>query len=215
MATFEELHNASGKYIRKTLGGFIMVADMSVEMPKNLMAGPDEMVDYKSLGFVSLGYVSKGDGINFTRDQEQSETESFGAQDPTRIDFTKDTTSAAFRCQATTKKVMEMYLNKKIDSVVDSNGELQFDSDRQPDINYYRMIFISKDGNGNQAKYIAKFMPRAIVSETQENAWNPENELSYGLTVKATYDEEAGYAVRHILAGSGFTDLWEGMGFSQ
>lgn len=214
--SFDALQSAKGKLIRKALGGFVLVADMDTDIPEKLMAdAAGNLVDLKALGYTPLGWLTKGDGINFSRDTEQQETESFGALEPTRVDFTKDTTSAAFRCQETNKQTLSLYYNKDLDSVTfDKNGELSFDQDRQPATIYRRAIYIAKDGNGDDAKYIAKVMPRAILAEVQEQAWSPESELSYGLTLKATQDEEAGFAVRHIFAGPGFAKLAGDMGFA-
>jgi hypothetical protein len=188
---------------------------MSAPVPEKLMADANgNFTDFKALGYKPLGWLTKGDGINFSREQEQQETESFGALEPTRIDFTKDTTSAAFTCQETNKQVLEIYYNTDLEGkTFDDNGELSFDQPKTPATIYRRMIYIAKDGNGADAKYIAKVMPKAILSEVSEQAWSPESELSYGMTIKATADDELGIAVRHVFAGPGFAALAEDMGF--
>jgi hypothetical protein len=215
MATFEDLREAKGALIRKALGGFIVVAPMDVEVPDKFVDVDGGLIDLKALGYQKLGWLTKGDGINFSRDVEQQETESFGALEPTRIDFTKDVTSAAFRCQETNKQVLEMYYNLDLSGVTaDANNEFSFENEAQPSTIYRRMIYIAKDGNGEDAKYIIKTMPKAIVSEVQEQAWSSESELSYGLTVKATSDDDLGFSVRHSFGGPGFGDLLADMGFA-
>lgn len=215
MATFEDLREAKGALIRKALGGFIVVAPMDVEVPDKFVDADGGLIDLKALGYQKLGWLTKGDGINFSRDVEQQETESFGALEPTRIDFTKDVTSAAFRCQETNKQVLEMYYNLDLSGVTaDANNEFSFENEAQPSTIYRRMIYIAKDGNGEDAKYIIKTMPKAIVSEVQEQAWSSESELSYGLTVKATSDDELGFSVRHSFGGPGFGALLADMGFA-
>ena len=215
MATFEDLREAKGALIRKALGGFIVVAPMDVEVPDKFVDVDGGLIDLKALGYQKLGWLTKGDGINFSRDVEQQETESFGALEPTRIDFTKDVTSAAFRCQETNKQVLEMYYNLDLSGVTaDANNEFSFENEAQPSTIYRRMIYIAKDGNGEDAKYIIKTMPKAIVSEVQEQAWSSESELSYGLTVKATSDDDLGFSVRHSFGGPGFGALLADMGFA-
>ncbi|MDD2325907.1 MAG: hypothetical protein PHW63_07915 [Alphaproteobacteria bacterium] len=215
MATFEDLREAKGSLIRKALGGFIVVAPMDVAVPDKFVDVGGGLIDLKALGYQKLGWLTKGDGINFSRDVEQQETESFGALEPTRIDFTKDVTSAAFRCQETNKQVLEMYYNLDLSGVTaDANNEFSFENEAQPATIYRRMIYIAKDGNGEDAKYIIKTMPKAIVSEVQEQAWSSESELSYGLTVKATSDDELGFSVRHSFGGPGFGALLADMGFA-
>lgn len=214
MATFEDVRDAQSHLILKALGGFIAVAPMSAEMPEAFTDESGALIDLKAAGFSSLGWLTKGDGINFSRETENQETESYGALEPTRVDFTKDVTSAAFRMQETNKQTLEMYHNTDLsDVVVGENGEFSFVNDAQPSTIYRRIIYIAKDGNGDNAKYIIKAMPRAVLSEVQEQAWSAESELSYGLTVKATTDDELNYSVRHAFAGPGIKDLVADMGF--
>ena len=214
MATFEEVRGAQSHLILKALGGFILVAPMSVPMPEKFTDETGALIDLNATGFKPLGWLTKGDGINFSRETENQETESYGALEPTRVDFTKDVTSAAFRMQETNKQVLELYYNTDLSNVtVDANGEFSFVNDAQPATIYRRMIHIGKDGNGANAKYIIKAMPRAVLSEVQEQGWTPESELSYGLTVKATTDDELGYSVRHVFAGPGIKAIAADMGF--
>lgn len=214
MATFEDVRGAQSHLILKALGGFIVSAPMSVEMPTSFTDESGELIDLKAAGFEALGWLTKGDGINFSRETENQETESYGALEPTRVDFTKDVTSAAFRMQETNKQVLEMYYNTDLsDVVVGDNGEFSFVNDAQPSTIYRRLIYIAKDGNGDNAKYIIKAMPRAVLSEVQEQSWSAESELSYGLTVKATTDDKLDYSVRHAFAGPGIKAITSDMGF--
>lgn len=210
---FEDLREAKGSLIRKVLGGLILVADMDTEVPEKIMADPEgNLIDFKAAGFKPLGWLTKGDGINFSRETETAEVESFGAQEPTRIDITKDTNSAAFTCQETNRQVMEMFYGKDLsDLVMDANGEFSFTPENSPETIYRRLIYIGKDGNGENAKFIAKIMPKGMVSETGEQAWSAESELSYGLTIRASQDDELGYAVKHAFGGPGFVKLAEAM----
>lgn len=215
MATFEEVRGSKSHLILKALGGFIVVAPMSVKMPEKFTTAGGELVDLKAAGFTPLGWLTKGDGINFSRETDQQETESFGALEPTRVDFTKDVTSAAFRMQETNKQTLELYYNTDLSKIKpDANGEFSFVNDSQPSTIYRRAIYIAKDGNGEDAKYLIKAMPRAILAEAQEQGWNPESELSYGLTLKATTDPELNYSVRHAFAGPGIKKIVGDMGFS-
>lgn len=214
MATFEDVRGAQSHLILKALGGFIVSAPMSVAMPEKFTDESGDLIDLKAAGFEPLGWLTKGDGINFSRETESQETESYGALEPTRVDFTKDVTSAAFRMQETNKQVLEMYYNTDLSGVTaDASGEFSFTNDAQPSTIYRRMIHIGKDGNGDNAKYIIKAMPRAVLSEVQEQGWTPESELSYGLTVKATTDDDLGYSVRHAFAGPGIKNIAADMGF--
>ncbi|MDD2326425.1 MAG: hypothetical protein PHW63_10610, partial [Alphaproteobacteria bacterium] len=189
--TFEALRKAQGSLIRKALSGMILVAPMSVPVPTKIMADPQgNLIDFAAAGFKPVGWVTKGDGINFSRETETSEVESFGAQEPTRIDIVKDTTSAAFTCQETNRQVLEMFYGKDLSALtMDANGEFSFTPDASPETIYRRVIYLAKDGNGAYTKIIAKIMPKAMVSETGEQAWSSESELAYGLTIRASQDD--------------------------
>lgn len=216
MAKYDELAAAKGKLIRKALGGFIMVAPMDVEVPEKIFADKEgNFIDFKEAGFTPLGWLTKGDGINFSRETEQAEVESFGAQEPTRVDFTKDATSAAFNCQETNRKVLELYYAQDLSEVKPDaeTGEISFEQ-RDPETIYRRMIYIAHDGKGKDAKYIVKIMPKATISEVQEQSWSSESELAYGMTAKASKDDDLGYSVRHVFGGPGFEKLYADMGFT-
>lgn len=210
---FEDLREAKGNLIRKALGGLIMVADMETDVPEKIMADPEgNLIDFKQAGFKPVGWLTKGDGITFSRETETSNVESFGSMEPTRIDITNDTNSAAFTMQETKRVVMELFYGKDLsDMTMDANGEFSFTPDAAPSTIYRRVIYIAKDGNGEDAKFIAKIMPKAMVSETSEQSWSSESEVSYGLTMQASSDDELGYAVRHAFGGPGFLKLAEAM----
>src|SRR5699024_8008430 len=95
----------------------------------------------------------------------------------------------------------------------DANGEFSFTNDAQPSTIYRRLTYLAKDGNGTTAEYLIKAMPRAVLSEVQAQAWSAESALSYGLTVKATTDDELDFSVRHAFAGPGIKALAADMGF--
>lgn len=218
LATYDELREVRGSLIRKALGGVIFVAPMDADIPEKFFQDKNgTFADLKALGYQCVGHLAKGDGITFGRETEQSEVESFGEADPTRIDITKDSNSATFKCQETNKTVLEMYYNKDLSDIkVDPDtGEISFVNDAQPDARYRRVIYVAKDGNGDQAKFIIRVMPRATVSEVQEDQWSNEAELAYGMTMKATRDEDYGYSVRYVYGGPGMQNLYEAMGFEQ
>lgn len=214
MADFDALNEVKANLIRKAKGGFILTAPLDTEVPEKIMETKTDLVDFKTLGFTPLGWLSKSDGVTFNREVETSEVESFGASEPTRVDITSDSTSAAFVCQETNKAVLELFHNQDLSKVkADENGEVVFAQERTPDTVYRRFIHIAKDGNGDNAIYIAKVMPRGTIVDPQEQAWSNEDELKYGMSVSATSDQELGFAVRHHFGGPGWIKLLKAMGF--
>lgn len=214
MPDFNALNKVKASLIRKAKGGFIVTADMDVDVPEKIMETRDTLIDFHTLGYQPVGYLSKSDGVNFAREVETSETESFGAQEATRVDITSDSTSASFVCQETNKAVLEMYHNVTLDdSNIDENGELVFENEKTPETTYRRFIYVAQDGSRDNAIYIAKVMPRGTIIDPQEQAWSNEDALAYGMSVSATADEDLGFAVRHHFGGPGWVKLLESMGF--
>ena len=67
---FNALRGAQAKLIRKALGGLILVAPEDAEVPEKIFTGPNTFADFATLGYKPLGWLTKGDGINFTRETE-------------------------------------------------------------------------------------------------------------------------------------------------
>lgn len=83
------------------------------------------------------------------------------------------------------------------------NANVSWNKPDRPANLSYRVLVLFKDGEGTDALYFAKWLPRAQVTERGEQAWNEENELQYPVTLTAFVDDRAGTAVRTLWAGSG------------
>lgn len=217
MPSFAALAKRQGELIRKPLAGIIAVANEDYVLPPAFLLTETASATLLALDedWEQLGWVSKSDGLTFSADTETSDVESWGALEPTRSDITRDVTSAQFTCQETNKKVLEMYYNVDLSAAVPTalTGEIAFNQATEPATTYRRMLFLSKDGAGTKEIYIAKLMPRANVSAKSDQNWNSEDALTYGMTVQAKVDDEAGYAVRHLFGGPGWKDNLVKMGF--
>lgn len=217
MPSFAALAKRQGELIRKPLAGIIAVADADFVLPPAFLLTETAEATLLALDedWEQLGWVSKSDGLTFSADTETSDVESWGALEPTRSDITRDVTSAQFTCQETNKKVLEMYYNVDLTSATPTplTGEIAFNQATEPATTYRRMLFLSKDGAGSKEIYIAKLMPRANVSAKSDQNWNSEDALTYGMTVSAKVDDDAGFAVRHLFGGPGWKANLVKMGF--
>lgn len=217
MPSFAALAKRQGELIRKPLAGIIAVANEDFVLPPAFLLTETASATLLALDedWEQLGWVSKSDGLTFSADTETSDVESWGALEPTRSDITRDVTSAQFTCQETNKKVLEMYYNVDLSAAVPTalTGEIAFNQATEPATTYRRMLFLSKDGAGTKEIYIAKLMPRANVSAKSDQNWNSEDALTYGMTVQAKVDDDAGYAVRHLFGGPGWKNNLVKMGF--
>lgn len=213
MPSFSELQNHADSLIRKGLSGSIFVkpyaaGDAEIDALKDgtgLLALPT--------GYTDVGRITKDQGASWTRDVETSDVTSLGAASPTRTDIVSVTSGLAFTMQESKRQVFELHEGLDLSAVTyDTNGNVTWDAPDRPADLYYRVLALFKDGEGADAVYFAKWLPRAKVTETGEQSWNEQNELQYPVTLRAFVDDTAGTAVRTLWAGS--TARLTAMGFT-
>lgn len=213
MPSFSDLQSYSDKLIRKGLQGSVFV--------KPYVDGDPEieaLVDATGLlaiptGYTDVGRITKDDAVGWTRDIESSDTTSLGAGQPTRRDVTSDVTGLTFTMQESKRQVFELYEGQDLSTVThDANGNVTWDKPDRPASLRYRVFVLFKDGEGADAFYFAKWLPRAEVTDRGEQTWGEENEVQYPVTMTAYVDEDAGTSIRSLWAGS--TAAIGDMGFS-
>lgn len=213
MPTFDELNTANDALIRKGLQGLVALkpyeaADTEIDAIKDatgLLALPT--------GYEPVGRITKGDGVTWTRDVSTSDTESLGVAQPTRRDITSDVTGLQFTAQES--KLVTVGLHEGLDlsgTTYDTNGNVVIDKPDRPANLYYRALVLFKDGEGTDAFYFAKWLPRVQVTDRAEQTWQEETEVQYGITMTAFVDAAVGTAARTIWASS--TTNLDAMGFT-
>lgn len=203
MPSFADLQNLVDSNIRKGLSGSIFV--------KRAEAGDDEIEALKDTsgllalptGYVDVGRITKDQGATWTRDVETSEVVSLGAASPTRVDIVSESRGLAFTMQESKRAVFELHEGLDLSQVTqDADGNVSWDAPDRPAAIEYRVLALFKDGEGADAVYFGKWLPRAKVTETGEQVWNEETELQYPVTMTGVVDETAGTAMRTLWAGS-------------
>ncbi len=192
--------------IFKALGGIIFEAKMSVAIPAAFTSGTGgELVRLAVADWRRLGLITKGDGVTFSRDTNTEEEESWGYNEPTRTDITTDVTSAAFNLQETRRETLEMYdfVDLSAATADATTGEWGYNKPISNSITYRRMIYMAVDGAGVDRRYRFKIMPRAQVVAVRDEVWSQGASTKYPVTLRATVDAAAGYAVRNVFAGPG------------
>lgn len=202
MPTFDSLQNHADTLIRKGLQGSIFVAPTSVTAEIATLKDATGLLALPA-GYTDVGRITKDQGASWTRDVETSDVTSLGSATPTRTDIVSVTSGLSFTMQESKRQVFELHNGQDLSAVTyDANGNISFDAPDRPADLYYRVLALFKDGEGTDAVYFAKWLPRAKVTETGEQAWNESSELQYPVTLRAFVDDTAGTAVRTLWAGS-------------
>lgn len=199
MPSFSDLQNKQEDLVRKGLSGSVFC--------KRYEEGDDEieaLLDAEGLlalppGYVDVGHITKDDGVGWTRDIESSDVTSLGRAEPVRRDITSDVSGLTFTMQESKKRVFELYDGVNLtDVVADANGNVSYDKPDRPANIRWRFFVLFKDGEGVDAVYFAKWLPKAEITDRGEQSWNEENELQYPVTVTAYNDSEFGTSARSL-----------------
>lgn len=204
MATFTEAKGHNPSNIRKVLEMAIFVKpfeDDDVEI-KQVYTKADGLII--PAGYIPVGLTTKDDGATWSRDQETVDVTSHGYGEPTRTDILSDVSGLAFTMQESKRTAMELYHGLDLTTVTtDSDGNFFFDKSARPVKRDWRVLALGKDGDGPDAIYMARWLPKAQVIENGEQAWSEGDEIKYPATLNGRVDEKFGTSFREIWGGPG------------
>lgn len=210
--TFNEVKGHKGSNIRKVLEMAIFVKpeeESDTEITQVWTAASGLVVP---AGYLPVGLVTKDDGASWSREQDMSEVESMGYSEPTRRDILKDVSGLSFTMQESKRTSMELFHGLDLSTVTtDTDGNFFFDKASRPVSRKWRVLALGKDGDGPDAIYVARWLPRAQVTENGEQAWTEGDEVKYPASFSSYTDEKFGTSFREIWGGPGLDHA--GMGF--
>src|SRR5690625_1645564 len=217
MATFASLQKQADELIRKGLEGSVFVAPYSEDTEITALMDTEGGLAALPDGYEDVGLITKDQGVSWSRDVETSDVESLGRAEPTRRDVTSDVTGLGFTMQEMKALTLELYEGVSLADVAAvaagaTHSNVTFDKPDRPASIYYRALALFKDGEGADAFYFAKWLPRVQVTDRSEQSWNEDDEVQFGVTMTAFNDSDFGTAVRTLLGVP--TALIEKMGFS-
>ena len=211
MVTFAEVNGHNGANIRKILEMSIFVKPVE-EADEEVTKVYDATGVVVPVGYVGVGMTTKADGATWPRDQEVSEVESHGYGEATRRDWVKDVMGLSFTMQESKRQVLEIHHGMDLAGVTtDADGNFYFDKPARPASRQYRVLALGKDGDGPDAIYVARWLPRVDVTENGEQAWTEGEEIKYPVTMNGKVDAEFGTSFREIWGGPGLDHV--AMGF--
>lgn len=203
MASFEEIERKRESNIRKALTGALFVAPYSVTDEITDVLGPDGQLKALPAAYTDIGLITKEQGVTFVRETEVEKVMSMGRGDATRYDATEDVTSLQVTGQETKMQTLELYEGVSLADVAakaaGTHVNISYDKPDKPVLIYYRAFALFKDGEGADAYYIAKWLPKVVVTDRGDQEYNDKKEIQYPLTMTALYDAKFGTAMRSML----------------
>lgn len=195
--------------IRKARDGSCFIAPTSATALTALTSGstPDLVTlptDYEDLGWISQ------DGAAYARTTEVSEVNSFGSVEATRSDTTRDTITLSVTCQETRLTTLGLYTGAATSSITSAatTGEVQIAKPSRPGFRHYRLLGLFVDDGDDGEIWIARFMPRARVTEVGEQTFTDgDDPISYPVTFQGFEDSTLGYSHKWFFGGPGWKAL--------
>lgn len=213
MAVFEDVVERNSDNVRKPLQGAVLLGKYPVAADITTLTAVGGGITLP-VGYESVGWISE-DGLSFGTDTEVSEVRGWGSSSMLRRDIVSTDRTLAFAALETKRITAELRSGLDLSAVkMSTDGEVVYEHpDRSPS-QYWRALAIGVDGDGAGRYYFAKFYPKAVVSEMEEESWSDgDDPLSYGVTLSALVDDTVGTACREFLFGPGALAAAEAMGW--
>lgn len=215
-SNFLALSNKQEDLIRKTVDMSVFIAPYTAGLITDLTDSADKLLKALPAGYEDLGLLNS-DGAQFSSEIERSEITSAGRTTPTRTDITSDVTSMEVACQETKLVTIGLHTGADTAGIVPdpTTGEVQIAKPERPKPRRYRLLAIGVDENEAGEIYIARFMPKAEVSERSDQAYQSEEDeaLLWGVTMTGRFDRVAGYSETYLFGGPGWHSMLSQMGF--
>ncbi|KWT61829.1 hypothetical protein ADL21_11120 [Streptomyces albus subsp. albus] len=215
MPAWETLKRHQNHLIRKALEGSTFVAP-TTSSAITALTGSDSSLNALPAGYGDVGWMSD-DGAQFSSDVDKSDISSWGSVEPTRRDIASDVTTLQVSLQETNKRTIGLYIGADMTAVVPdpSSGEVVVDKPDRPPLRFWRVLTIGVDLADAGEIYIARFLPRASVTDKDDqNYQNGDDEaLGWPVTLTAYMDSTLGYSERFYFGGPGWEALLGAMGF--
>lgn len=213
---YSTLRDKKTELIRKARDGSVFVAPSGTTALTALTTGAGAAL-VTLTGYEDLGWTTT-DGVSYSRTTETSDVRSFGSVEPTRSDVTSDEITMAVSAQETKLLSLELYTGADLSAseATAVTGEFQIAKPARPGFRYYRVLgLFVDDGDGGEI-YLARYMPRARVTEFGEQQYNDADEaIIYPLTFTGYEDSVLGFSHKWFFGGPGWLALLDEMGIDQ
>jgi hypothetical protein len=214
--SYDELQQRNAALIFKALQGSVFAApftapaiDTLTDTDKLLKALP---ADYEDVGWLS------DDGAQFSRNVDTSDITAWGSVEPVRSDVTQDTTTLQITCLEARKATIGLYTGADMSTVTPdaSTGEVSIEKPARPGFQYYRVLAIAVDLTDAGELFIARFLPRARVTDYDDQSFQSSDDspITWPVTMTGYEDPVLGYSEKYFFGGPGWSTRLAAMGFS-
>lgn len=210
--SIDEARNLKDGLIRKMVsGGAVLLAPITSDPVDTFTeeGGLKKLEDYSG-----LGRLAKDGAPVFKVDEGSEDIETWGEIEPSRRDYTSRTLTVEWTCQDTRREVLEVVTRQSLSDLdIAANGEFSITDPSKPGTVYYRAMLIGADGDGDDAVYFGRFLPKVNITVGEED-WNPGAAAVYPMTATAFVDGDLGYSSKRFYGGPGILKRIEAMGFN-
>lgn len=204
MATFETAVAQNSDLIRKPLRGSVLLGNYpdAAEIDTLVATGGGVTIP---TGYTSVGWISE-DGLTFANDVNVSDVRGWGASSFLRRDIQSQDKTLQFAALESSRLTMELRtsLDLSAANTVAASGEWSFDVPDRPPTKYWRVLCLGYDGDGDDRIWLARWFPRATVSDMDDEVWSDgDDPLTTNCTMSALVDDAVGVVERNFWFGPG------------
>lgn len=214
---YDGVQQRNAALVFKSLQGSVFVAPFGSEPITELTDPMDQLLAMLPTGYEDVGWTST-DGHQFGRDVETSAVSAFGAVEPLRTDVTQDITTLTFAALETRRNTIGLYTGADTATMTpdETSSELQVEKPARPGVLFYRVLALAVDLTDDGEYYVARFLPRARVTDYEEQVYQSSDDAPVTWPVMMTgYEDPAlGYSELYIFGGPGWAARLTDMGFN-
>lgn len=213
--SYDDLQQRNAALIFKALQGSVFVAPFSADAITAL-TDTDKMLKALPTGYEDVGWTSD-DGAQFGRDVDTSDVTGWGSVEPLRSDVTQDTTTLQMECLETKKVTIGLYTGADMSAVTPdaTSGEVGIEKPARPGFLYFRTLGVAVDLTEDGEFYVARFLPRARVTDYDDQNMQSSDDtpLTWPVTMTGYEDPVLGYSEKYFFGGPGWAARLAAMGF--
>lgn len=217
MADYTSIAHRQATLIRKALQGSVFIAPYSTSAITSITTGASMDIAPLPDGYTDVGMIDKKNAVTWASKVTTQEVTTWGDVYSSRTDITKIEASLKFSALETNITTLELYLGQSLSSIplAATTKELQVPLPTRPAPIPYRVLGLFQDGVGDNAIYVARFYPRAFVTDIADQKWDDDADaLSWDITMTAQMDSTIGTTCVHFFGGPGWASMLANTGFN-